>query len=266
MSASADLGLDASPIEAFTKNGGSGRLVLRKGVVVALTLEGLYYTGRAVVERVVNRDPYLVRVHVLDVPDNLDMPIPFPEGDLVFLRQCTGRSIVWEANTVYPYAESEGSTNASVGRQPTHVNTDVKPIQQFLSLTVDMEVALLQTVGKDLLYAGLGIIVECSPRGFWNGFRVPHSFFLVVKLRQIVDDFKDHNAYCEIPDFVTLKLCVGYKILWSGYKVRPVESCSEVPKNVGCQLTSTLATYLKHPHLWALDYPPVVRKRTRLGF
>ena len=116
MSASADSGLDPTPIEAFTRNGGSGRLRIRNGVIVALTLEGFYYAGRAVIERVVSLDPYLVRVHVLDVPDNLDMPLSFPEDDLAFLRECTGRSILWEANNVYPYGESEGSTSANVGR------------------------------------------------------------------------------------------------------------------------------------------------------
>jgi len=67
MSGSGDFGLDASPIEAFTKNGGSERLYLRRGEVVTLTFKGLYYARRAVVEKVVNCDSYLVRICVLDV-------------------------------------------------------------------------------------------------------------------------------------------------------------------------------------------------------
>ena len=98
------------------KNGNSGRLTLRKGEVVALTLEGFYYAGRAVVERVVSRDPYLVRVLVLDVPNNLDMPIPFPEGDMIFLRHCPGKSIIWEAASVYPYSKADASSSVGVGR------------------------------------------------------------------------------------------------------------------------------------------------------
>ena len=52
MSASSNMGLDATAIEAFTKNRGFGRLKLRTSVVVTLTLEGFYYAGRVVVERV----------------------------------------------------------------------------------------------------------------------------------------------------------------------------------------------------------------------
>ena len=155
-------------------------MIVRKGEVVALTLEGLYYAGRAVIEKVECKDPYLVRVRVLDVPDNLDIIIPFPEEDLVRLRNCPGRSILWEATNIYPFEDSERCTWAGVGWQPIQDNTDEKPMQQFLSLTVNMEVALLQTVGTDLQYAKRGLIVECSPKGFWEGYRVPHSFFLVV--------------------------------------------------------------------------------------
>ena len=126
---------------------------------------------------------------------------------------------------------------------------DEKPIQQFLSLTVNMDVALLQTVGADLLYAGLDTIVECSPKEFWKGFRVPHSFFLVVKLLHVVDDFKDHNAYCKILEFMTFNCCVGYRILWSGYKVRPIETSSASAGNVGGQLTGSPGTHLKQPQL-----------------
>jgi len=70
MSAFGDSGLDRSLIEAFTKNGGFKRVNVRRGEMVALTLEGLYYAGRAVIEKVVSRNPYLVRVCILDVPDN----------------------------------------------------------------------------------------------------------------------------------------------------------------------------------------------------
>jgi len=104
-----------SPIKAFTRNGGFGRVIVRKGEVVALTLEGLYYIGRVVIEKVVSKDPYLVHVRVLDVLDNLDIKIPFPEGDLVHLCHCPGRSILWEATNIYPFGDSEWSTCAGVG-------------------------------------------------------------------------------------------------------------------------------------------------------
>jgi len=116
MSGSSDFGLDASLIEAFTKNGGFGRLYLKTGEVIVLTLEGLYYTGRTVIEKVMNRNPYLVHVRVLHVPHNLDIKISFLEEDLVFLRHCPRRSILWEATNIYPFSESEVSTCTGVGR------------------------------------------------------------------------------------------------------------------------------------------------------
>jgi len=82
-------------IASFTKNGGSGRWKMRKGVVLALTHAGLYYArSRAVLNRVVSRDPLLLDVHVLDISYTIEIILPFPTDDLKYLSQSVGKSIV----------------------------------------------------------------------------------------------------------------------------------------------------------------------------
>lgn len=53
-----------------------------KGVMVALTLLGLFFLGRGVVQHVVAREPLLVKVNVLEVLDAIQMNLPFLEGGL----------------------------------------------------------------------------------------------------------------------------------------------------------------------------------------
>jgi len=54
------------------------------------TLDGLYYAGRVVIEKVVSREPFLLEVQVLDAAQDIDMCIPFPKVDLKKLCQCKG--------------------------------------------------------------------------------------------------------------------------------------------------------------------------------
>lgn len=70
--------------------------------MLLITFKRFYYVGRAVVEKVLNYNPYFVRVYAQDVLDILDMNIPFLEGDLVFLHHSPKRSIVWEASKFIP--------------------------------------------------------------------------------------------------------------------------------------------------------------------
>jgi hypothetical protein len=88
-----------------------------------------------------------------------------------------------------------------------------------------MEVALLICSTNGDVCVGLGIILECSPQGTWEGFRVPHCDYVVVRLTAVFPEYSHHASYCEIPDFRTLGDSVGYRILWSGYRVRPTH-CS----------------------------------------
>jgi hypothetical protein len=76
-----------------------------------------------------------------------------------------------------------------------------------------MEVALLQSDGYDLHYAGVGVIVECYPKGTWEGFRVPDSFFVIVRLMTVKKDFLGLAAYCKNSDLTSLGDCLGYRIL-----------------------------------------------------
>jgi hypothetical protein len=38
-------------------------------------------------------------------------------------------------------------------------------------------------------------------------------------LTAVFPEYSHHASYCEIPDFRTLGDSVGYRILWSGYRV-----------------------------------------------
>ena len=62
---------------------------------------------------------------------------------------------------------------------------DLKPIEQFLTLRERMEVALLVSDDVGMRCAGIGVIDNCSPRGVWCGFLVPHSFFVVVIVTKV---------------------------------------------------------------------------------
>jgi hypothetical protein len=88
-----------------------------------------------------------------------------------------------------------------------------------------MEVALLVCSTDEDVCVGLGIILECSPQGTWEGFTVLHRDYVVVRLTAVFHEYSHHASYCEIPDFITLGDFVGYRILWSGYRVRPAH-CS----------------------------------------
>jgi hypothetical protein len=96
---------------------------------------------------------------------------------------------------------------------------------QYLDLAVGMEVALLVCSTDEDICVGLGIILECSPQGTFEGFRVPHRDYVVVRLTAVFPEYSHHASYCEMPDFRTLGDSVEYRILWSGYRIRPAH-CS----------------------------------------
>ena len=66
-------------------------------------------------------------------------------------------------------------------------------------------------------------IDECSPRSVWCGFRIPHSFFVVVNISKVNSKCNHHTAYCEEESITTLGATINRRVLLSGYKVRPTE-------------------------------------------
>ena len=56
--------------------------------MVALTHSGLYFVGRAVIDRIVSRDPIQVIVKVIEVSDSMAMNVSFPSEGLKSLTDC----------------------------------------------------------------------------------------------------------------------------------------------------------------------------------
>jgi hypothetical protein len=184
---------------------------------VAITFLGEYYAGRGVVIRVTSTDPLLVLVSVIEVSDAIEIPIPFPVHDVRLISQCQGKDIIWEARYLVPFAEVDNVDG--IGYRPTPCTQGHRPHRQYLDLAVGMEVVLLVCSVDEDVCVGLGIILECSPQGTWEGFKVPHCDYVVVRLTAVFPKYSHHASYCKIPDFRTLGDSVGYQILWSGYRV-----------------------------------------------
>ena len=113
--------------------------------------------------------------------------------------------------------------DCGIGGPPIPALDDDKPIEDFLTLKERMEVALLVSDDSGCRCAGLGIIEECSPRGVWCGFLVPHSFFVVVNISMVNSECNHHTTYYEEESITTLGAAINRRVLWSEYKVRPTE-------------------------------------------
>ena len=188
-----------------------------------MTLAGLYFAGRGRVVAVTCRDPILVRIVLLESSPAIEgIKLPFPE-ELELLSNCVGQELTWEAQYLRPYASMISDEDCGIGGPPILALVDDKPIEDFLTLKERMEVALLVSDDSGCRCAGLGIIEECSPRGVWCGFLVPHSFFVVVNISMVNSECNHHIAYCEDEAITTLGAAINRRVLWSGYKVRPTE-------------------------------------------
>ena len=217
-------GMDTSSVEAFTRNGPSGRWTITRGRIVAVTLAGLYYVGRERVFAVTCRDPILVRIVLLESSPTIEgIKLLFPERGLELLSDCVGEELTWEAKYLRPYASMISDADHGIGGPPILVLEDSKPIEQFLTLTERMEVTLLVSDDAGMRCARIGVIDECSPRGVWCGFLVPHNFFVVVIVTKVSTECQGENAYCEEESMTTLGAAINRRVLWSGYKVRPTE-------------------------------------------
>ena len=189
-----------------------------------MTLVGLYFAGRGRVVAITCRDPILVRILLLESSLAIDgIKLPFPERGLELLNDCIGQELTWEAQYLRPYASMISNHKCSIGGLPISVLDDEKPIEEFLTLKEWMEVALLVSDDARSRCAELGIIDECSPRGIWYGFRVPHSFFVVVNISKVNSECNHHTAYCKEESITTLGAAINHRALWSGYKVRATE-------------------------------------------
>ena len=216
--------MDTSLIQAFSKNGSSGRWTITCGRIIAVILAGLYFAGRGRVVAVTCRDPILVRIILLEsCPAIEGIKLPFPERGLELLSDCVGQELTWEAEYLRPYTSMISDQDCGIGGPPILVLDDEKPIEEFLTLKERMEVALLVSDDAGSRCAGLGIIDECSPQGVWCGFCVPYSFFVVVNISKVNSKCNHHTAYCEEESITTLGAAINRRVLWSGYKVRPTE-------------------------------------------
>ena len=189
-----------------------------------MTLAGLYFAGRGRVVAVTCRDPILVRIVLLESSPAIEgIKLPFPERGLELLSDCVGQEFTWEAQYLRPYASMISDEDCGIGGPQIPALVDDKPIEDFLTLKERMEVALLVSDDSGCRCAGLGIIEECSPRGVWCGFLVPHSFFVVVNISMVNSKCNHHIAYYEDEAITTLGAAINRRVLWSGYKVRPTE-------------------------------------------
>ena len=217
-------GMDTSSAEAFIRNGPSGRWMITRGRIVAVTLAGLYFAGRGRVVAVTCRDPILVRIVLLESSPTIEgVKLPFLERGLELLSDCIGEDITWEAQNLRPYASMISDSDCGIGGPPIPVVEDSKPIDQFLTLKERMEVSLLMSDDGGMRCAGIGVIDECSPRGVWCGFLVPYNFFVVVTLTKVSIECQGDATYCEEESMTTLGAAINHRVLWSAYKVRPTE-------------------------------------------
>ena len=126
-------GMDTSSVEAFTRNGPSGRWTITHGRIVAVTLVGLYFAGQGRVVAVTCRDPILVRIVLLESSPTIEgIKLPFSERGLELLSDCVGEEFTWEAKYLRPYASMISDVDFGIGGPPIPVLEDSKPIEQFL--------------------------------------------------------------------------------------------------------------------------------------
>ena len=190
--------MDTSSIQAFSKNGSSRRWTITRGRIVVVTLAGLYFAGRGRVVAVTCRDPILVRIVLMESSPAIEgIKLPFSERGLELLSDCVGQELTWEAQYLRPYASMISDQDCGIGGPPILALDDEKPIEEFLTLKERMEVALLVSDDAGCHCAGLGIIEECSPRGVWCGFLVPHSFYVVVNISMVNSECNHYTAYCK---------------------------------------------------------------------
>ena len=90
-------GMDNLSIQAFSRNGPSGRWMITCGRIVAVTLASLYFAGRGRVVVVTCRDPILVQIVLLESSPSIEgIKLPFRKRGLELLCDCIGEEFTWE--------------------------------------------------------------------------------------------------------------------------------------------------------------------------
>lgn len=89
----------------------------------------------------------------------------------------------------------------NIGNGPITQNDDGKPIVHLLDLNIGMKVALSDGSTSKEKCVGMNVIDECSPKGTWKGFRVPHSFFIVVNISTVHLNSMNFQAFYEMGNF-----------------------------------------------------------------
>ena len=139
------------------------------------------------------------------------------------LSDCVGEELIWEAQYLRLYFATMSDNDGDVSGPPIPVLADEKSIDDFLTLKQGMKVALLVCDNKGSWCAGLGVINEYSLRGVCCRFLVPHNFFVIVTVTTVNTEYKEQIVYCKESTLDTLGATTNHRILWSGYKVRPME-------------------------------------------
>ena len=156
--------MDTSSIEAFSRNGPFGRWTITRGRIVAVTLAGLYFVGQGRVVPITCRDLILVQIVLLESSPTIEgIKLPFPERGLELLSECVREELTWEAQYLQPYASMISNVDCGIGGPPIPMLNDKKPIEQFLTLKEQMEVALLVSDDTGIQCAGVGVIDKCFP-------------------------------------------------------------------------------------------------------
>ena len=89
-----------------------------------------------------------------------------------------------------PYFGLESDNDGDVGGPLIPVLPDEKPIDDCLTLKQGMKVALFVCDDAENRCAGLGSIDECSPRGVWCGFLVPHNFYVIITVTTVNIEYR----------------------------------------------------------------------------
>ena len=219
--------MDTSSIEAFSRNGPSGKWMITHGRIVVVTLAGLYFVGQGGIVRVTCRDSTLIQIILFkSSPTIQGMKLPFPERGLELLSNCIGEELTWEAQYLRPYVTTISDDKCGIGSLPIPKLDNKKPIEWILTLKEKIEVTLRMSDKTRSRCAGLGIIDKYSPRSVWSGFLVPYSFFVVVNVTRVNTEYNGQIAYYKEPTIEILSVVINYRVLWSGYKVRPIEPLS----------------------------------------
>ena len=123
-------GMDTSSVEAFTRNGLSGRWTITCRRIVAVTLAGLYFAGRGRVVAVTCNDPILICIVLLKSSPTIEgIKLPFLERGLELLSDCVGEELTWEAKHLRPYASMISDADCGISGRPIPVLKDSKPIE-----------------------------------------------------------------------------------------------------------------------------------------